>query len=136
MQIILNGLVNGLLLSCLALGFSIVYLPTRIFFVTLGAIYALAPYIAKSVLDSGGPWWLSVVVATSIAVIISALCEFYAARAKLSLVTGEALGGKGLGRKPDEARVQKVYDSLKRTQQILYEIIHGGDAFAMDYEEK
>lgn len=75
MQIILNGLVNGLLLACLALGFSIVYLPTRIFFITLGAVYALAPYIAKSVLAAGVPWWLSVPTVIAIAMVISALCE-------------------------------------------------------------
>lgn len=75
MQIMLNGFVNGLLLACLALGFSIVYLPTRIFFIALGAVYALTPYIAKSVFGAGGPWWLSVAAAIGMAVVISALCE-------------------------------------------------------------
>lgn len=75
MQIMMNGFVNGLLLACLALGFSIVYLPTRIFFIALGAVYALTPYIAKSVLGAGGPWWLSVAAAIGMAVVISALCE-------------------------------------------------------------
>ncbi len=75
MQIMLNGLVNGLLFACLALGFSIVYLPTRIFFITLGAIYTLTPYIAKSVLGAGGSWGLSVAASTLMAVVISALCE-------------------------------------------------------------
>ena len=75
MQIVLNGFVNGLLLACLALGFSIVYLPTRILFITLGAVYSLTPYIVKSVLGAGGSWWLSVATATMLAVAISALCE-------------------------------------------------------------
>ena len=75
MQVLMNGLANGLLIACLALGFSIVYLPTRIFFISLGAIYAIAPYIAKSVLLAGLPWSLSIVAAIAAAVVISVGCE-------------------------------------------------------------
>lgn len=75
MQIVLNGLVNGLLLSCLALGFSIVYLPTRIFFIALGAVYTLVPYILQSVLDAGFHWCFAVIAALAMGIVVSVLCE-------------------------------------------------------------
>lgn len=80
MQLLLNGLINGLLLACLALGFSIVYLPTRIFFIALGAIYALAPYIAKSIISAGGPWGLAVITTLAAAAVISMLSELFSHR--------------------------------------------------------
>ena len=77
MQILLNGTINGLLLACLALGFSIIFLPTRIFFVALGGIYAFTPYIAMSVFRTTGSWWCSVIAAIFTAAIISVLCEVF-----------------------------------------------------------
>lgn len=46
MQILANGLINGLTLALLALGFSVVYLPTRVFAIALAGVYALTPYLA------------------------------------------------------------------------------------------
>jgi len=43
-QIILNGLIAGLLYSLVALGFSLIYSATRIFHVAHGAIYTAAAY--------------------------------------------------------------------------------------------
>lgn len=77
MQILINGLISGMLLACLASGFSIVYLPTGIFFISLGAIYALTPYVAKSLLNSGGSWWLSITVAIGISIMLSVCCELF-----------------------------------------------------------
>lgn len=77
MQILINGFISGMLLACLALGFSVVYLPTGIFFISLGAVYALTPYVAKSTLDAGCSWWLSITVAMGISIVLSACCEFF-----------------------------------------------------------
>jgi len=48
MQIFLNGLIQGLLIALSAMGFSIVYHSTGIFYIAQGAIYALCPFIALS----------------------------------------------------------------------------------------
>jgi len=75
MQIIANGLISGAVLAVLALGFSVVYLPCRVFHIALGGIYALAPYLAMTILRSGGGWPLAVVGSVSSAVVIGLLCE-------------------------------------------------------------
>ena len=51
MQIILNGLINGLVIAMLGVAFQLVYLPTRIFFIGLAALYSLAPYVYVASLD-------------------------------------------------------------------------------------
>jgi len=44
-QVIINGLVTGLLFSLVALGFSLIYSGTRVFHIAHGAIYTAAPYL-------------------------------------------------------------------------------------------
>jgi branched-chain amino acid transport system permease protein len=43
-QVIINGLVTGLLFSLVALGFSLIYSGTRVFHIAHGAIYTAGPY--------------------------------------------------------------------------------------------
>ena len=62
MQIFLNGLISGLAIALLAVAFQVVYLPTRIFFVGLGGLYALVPYVYLTAQGNFGLWPLSVVV--------------------------------------------------------------------------
>ena len=75
MQIMMNGFVNGLLLACLALGFSIVYLPTKIFHIAMAGVYTLVPYLALTLLSNGYSWWLIVPVCLILSVLVSMLCE-------------------------------------------------------------
>lgn len=75
MQIIVNGLISGLTIALLALAFSIVYLPTRVFHVALGGVYAAIPFIAWACLRWGWPWYLAVTVATLMGVGLSFVCE-------------------------------------------------------------
>lgn len=53
MQVILNGAVNGFAISFLALAFALVYLPTGIFFVAVAGIFAICPYLLKTLLQIG-----------------------------------------------------------------------------------
>ena len=53
MQIIINSLIQGLLLSLISLGFSIVYNSTGIMFIAQGAMYALTPFLLLFFLNSG-----------------------------------------------------------------------------------
>jgi len=76
MQILLNGLISGLTIAVLALGFSVVFLPTRIFHIALGAIYASAPYVAWSCTQAGLSWYVAVPAALAVAVALSVACEW------------------------------------------------------------
>jgi branched-chain amino acid transport system permease protein len=75
MQIIANGLVTGLAISVLAVAFSAVYLPTRVFHIALGGIYVVVPYIAWTCLKCGLSWPVAVGVAAAVAFLLSVACE-------------------------------------------------------------
>lgn len=72
-QSMLNGMMSGLALSVLALSFAIVYTSTGIFHIMLAGVFALAPYIAWSLMDAG------VLVAATAAIaagaVVSLTCE-------------------------------------------------------------
>lgn len=73
-QVIINGLITGLLYSLVALGFSLIYSGTRVFHIAHGAIYTAGPYflfawtgVTALVLSEAGG--LSLVVATTLSLI-------------------------------------------------------------------
>ena len=45
MQILFNGLTNGFVIALLGISFTVVYLPTRIFYIALAGIYVLSAYL-------------------------------------------------------------------------------------------
>jgi len=75
MQIIINGFISGLTISTLALAFAVVYVPTRVFHVAIGGIYAAIPFIALACLGLGLHLSLAIVVAVAAGVLLSILCE-------------------------------------------------------------
>nr|VFK63499.1 MAG: branched-chain amino acid transport system permease protein [Candidatus Kentron sp. UNK]VFK70842.1 MAG: branched-chain amino acid transport system permease protein [Candidatus Kentron sp. UNK] len=76
MQIILNGLISGFGIALLAMAFQVVYLPTRIFFVGLAGLYALAPYVYLTTQKSFGLWPFSVIVSATVLVGLAVLIEW------------------------------------------------------------
>lgn len=74
MQIFLNGLISGLAIALLAVAFQIVYLPTRVFFIGLAGLYALAPYVGMATQQAFGVWPVS--VAVSVAVVVGLAMSF------------------------------------------------------------
>jgi len=76
MQTVLNGLISGLAIAVIALAFTIVYLPTRVFHVALGAVYACVPFVVWAGTRSGWPWYATVLLALLVGTLISILCEF------------------------------------------------------------
>lgn len=74
-QIVLDGMVNGLAIALLALAFAIVYLPTRVFHLALGGVYAAVPYVAWSSISAGLPWPAAVGAALVVGVLLSLSCE-------------------------------------------------------------
>jgi branched-chain amino acid transport system permease protein len=77
MQIFANGLITGLTLALLAVSFSIVYLPTRVFYLALGGIYTITPFLAWSCQQCGAPWYVSSAIALIAGALISMLCELF-----------------------------------------------------------
>lgn len=75
MQIVLNGVIQGLLFAIMGVAFSLVYSTTRTFHIALGGIYALAPYILLASIVGGLGWSAGIVLATAVACVIGLLCE-------------------------------------------------------------
>lgn len=75
MQIVINGLQTGLAISLMALAFTVVYLPTRVFHIALGAVYTTAASVGWACVQRGLPWYLAVVVAVSAGTGAALLCE-------------------------------------------------------------
>lgn len=74
-QILANGLISGLSAAVLALAFCVVYLPTNVFHVALGAVYAATPFVAWQGLRWGWPAPVALAVAMAFAAALSVVCE-------------------------------------------------------------
>ena len=77
MQIIINGLINGLCISVFALGFSVIYYSTNVFALSLAGIYVLTPYLVWQLMGWGIPLLLSVAMALLITAVINIGIEKY-----------------------------------------------------------
>ena len=76
MQVLANGLISGLAIAALAFGFTLVYLPTRVFHIALAGIYAAAPFVAWQGLRWGWGGAASALCAVLAGSGLSVLCEF------------------------------------------------------------
>lgn len=74
-QTTITGLISGLILAVLALGFQMVYMPAKTLHLAAAGIYAVAPYIAFSVYKITNSWLLSIITSLFVTAIISMLCE-------------------------------------------------------------
>lgn len=83
-QIIVNGLIAGLLFSLVALGFSIIYSATKVFHIAHGAMYTATPYlfIAISLILHPNPYsfWLVLGITLLAVVGLALLCEVFVYR--------------------------------------------------------
>ncbi len=75
MQVVLNGVVQGLLFAVMGVAFSLVYSTTRTFHVALGGIFALAPYVLLASNEAGLVWGGGIILATGIACLVGVACE-------------------------------------------------------------
>src|SRR5438105_1278789 len=75
MQIFVNGIIAGLTIAVLALAFTVVYLPTRVFHVALGGVYTAVPFFAWAGLQRGWSWYVVVAAASLAGVGCSVACE-------------------------------------------------------------
>jgi branched-chain amino acid transport system permease protein len=67
LQILLNGLVQGLLFSMIGVAFSLVYSTSRVFYLALGSTFTLAPYVFVASVQVGLPWWSAAAAAVLVA---------------------------------------------------------------------
>ncbi len=75
LQILLNGLISGLVMALLGLSFTLTSLPTRVFHVALSGVYTLAPFVVWSV--GKMPWhpvW-GIALSLTVGAGSSMLCE-------------------------------------------------------------
>lgn len=77
MQIIVNGIITGTTISLLALAFSVVFLPTGIFHIAMGGIYAAVPFITLTFLNWGWSWYIAVTAGIFAGVALSLACELF-----------------------------------------------------------
>ncbi len=75
LQVLLNGLIAGMAIGVLALAFTVVFLPTRVFHIALGGIYGLVPFIAWQALRWELPWYVAIGAALLVALVVSLACE-------------------------------------------------------------
>ena len=77
MQILFNGLINGLAIALLAVAFQLVYLPTRIFFIGIAALYSITPYLYLAVIQQADFWPLAVGASLLGVAVLAILFEKY-----------------------------------------------------------
>ena len=75
MQIVLNGTISGLGIALLGTAFQLVYLPTRIFFVGLAGLYALAPFLFWEIDRAGAGWIVALVLSITATVALALAFE-------------------------------------------------------------
>ena len=71
MQLLFNGLASGLAVAVLALAFQLVYLPTKIFYFAIAAVYAAAPFPAWQLAQWGVPLPVAVLGGVAAATLIA-----------------------------------------------------------------
>lgn len=76
MQILMNGIIQGLLLGLVGMGFALVYNTTGIFHVAQGVIFAGTPFILLACIQHGLGWQIGIALSILAAVVVSCLYEF------------------------------------------------------------
>jgi branched-chain amino acid transport system permease protein len=75
MQILINGLIQGLLMALTATGFAVVYNSTGVLHIAQGAVFALSPFLLLSFLQSGVGIPIAISLTLSISIIFSMVFE-------------------------------------------------------------
>lgn len=75
LQILVNGLSEGLVVSLLGLSFWLVYASVRVFHVAFAATYTLAPFVVWSAIGAGVPWPAAVIGGVAASALLSTGCE-------------------------------------------------------------
>jgi branched-chain amino acid transport system permease protein len=74
-QILANGIITGGAIALLALAFTIVYLPTRVFYIALAGVYTISPFISWTCLQWGWTWYAGAIAAILAGILLSLVFE-------------------------------------------------------------
>lgn len=58
-QVLFNGLIQGVVFGVVGVAFSLVFATTGVFYIALGGIFVVAPYVALSIDSAGAGWALA-----------------------------------------------------------------------------
>lgn len=75
MQILINGILQGILFGAVALAFALVYRTTKVFHLALGGCLAIAPYFYLAFTEWGAPTLLAALLSVISVVLIGVLIE-------------------------------------------------------------
>lgn len=76
LQLITNGLVAGSIYALLGLSFNLIYGPTRVFHFSHGGVFVLAGYSAVQLVLWGLPWYVAVVLAVGLGILLGIGIEY------------------------------------------------------------
>lgn len=75
LQLLVNGIITGSLISIMAIGFGIIYSTTNFFHIAYGAVYVVAAYVMHTFLSWHFPFIISLAMSLFFAVVIGVLIE-------------------------------------------------------------
>jgi len=75
LDLTLNGISNGMIYAAVAIAFVLIWRATRIVNFAQGAMLMVTTFIAFSVIDAGGSYWLAFVVAIASGFVLGAVVE-------------------------------------------------------------
>lgn len=75
MQVLVNGLINGLAIALVAVAFNVVYQPARVFYIASAGLYAIAPFLAWALVAVGCPIVLAALASVVACALLSCLFE-------------------------------------------------------------
>ena len=75
MQILVNGLIDGFAISLLALAFTLVYVPAKVFHIALAGVYSAAPFVVWTCLEGSLPWYIAFPAGVVAGALLSLACE-------------------------------------------------------------
>lgn len=75
LQVLLNGLISGLVIALLGMAFTIASMPTRVFHVALAGIYTAAPFFVLALCESGIAPAVAILLALVACALLSTACE-------------------------------------------------------------
>ena len=80
-QILVNGILQGILIGSMGVAFGLVYRTTKVFHIALGGVAVLAPYIVMTGSAAGLPTAVSFAAASGVAAVLGVVLEIFNHRA-------------------------------------------------------
>jgi branched-chain amino acid transport system permease protein len=74
-QILINSIVSGLILSLVAIGFTYIFKVTKVFHLAHGGVYVSGAFIYCSILTITNNWFLSIILSVAVVVTLISLIE-------------------------------------------------------------